>query len=61
MDSDLTRKVQTCESCQLNQKSPAAAPLHTWEWPKKPWSRLHIDHAGPVDGKILLISGLMQC
>ena len=55
MDSDLTRKVQTCESCQLNQKSLAAAPLHTWEWPKKPWSRVHIDHAGPVEGKILLI------
>ena len=23
--------------------------------PQKPWSRLHIDHAGPVGGKILLI------
>ena len=24
-------------------------------WPKKPWSRLNIDHAGPVGGKIILI------
>lgn len=55
IDADLTNRVQCCEACQLNQKSATTAPLHTWEWPKKPWSRLHIDHAGPVEGKILLI------
>ena len=38
IDADLTNKVQNCRTCQVNQKSPAAAPLHTWEWPKKPWS-----------------------
>ena len=43
------------EPCQINQKSPSLAPLHTWEWPKRPWSRIHIDHAGPFQGKTILV------
>ena len=30
-------------------------PLHPWQWPTHPWTRLQIDFAGPVDGKMLLI------
>jgi len=30
-------------------------PLHPWQWPARPWTRLHIDFAGPVDGKMLLV------
>ena len=26
-----------------------------WEWPSKPWARLHIDHAGPIMGKMFLV------
>ena len=55
IDSDLTTKVQQCEACQLNQKSPPVSPLHLWEWPKKPWARIHIDHAGPFQGKTILV------
>ena len=55
IDSDLTKKVQTCEVCQVNQKSPAEAPLNPWEWPKRPWSRIHIDHLGPIEGKMILV------
>ena len=29
IDKDLANKVQWCETCQLNQKSPSSAPLHT--------------------------------
>ena len=38
-----------------NQKSPAKAPLHPWEWPERPWSRLHVDYAGPFLGKMFLV------
>ena len=31
------------------------APLHPWEWPHKPWVRLHLDYAGPFLGKMFLI------
>ena len=55
MDSDIEAKVKQCHACQENQKSPAAAPLHPWDWPKRPWARIHIDHAGPFMGKIFLV------
>ena len=55
IDSDIIKKVQECTPCQVNQKDPASAPAHVWEWPKKPWARLHIDHAGPFQGRLLLI------
>ncbi len=34
---------------------PAVAPLHPWLWPAKPWQRIHIDYAGPVEGKMMLV------
>ena len=34
---------------------PAAAPLHPWLWPSKPWQRIHIDYAGAIDGKMMLV------
>ena len=55
MDVDLEAKVKTCEKCLVNQKVPPAAPLHPWEYPHKPWSKLHVDFVGPVYGRILLI------
>ena len=55
IDSDIENKVKTCEMCALHQKSPPIAPLHPWEWPKTPWTRLHIDYAGPFIGKMFLV------
>ena len=49
------KKVRMCLVCQETQQLPPKASFHPWEWPEKPWSRLHIDHAGPVLGKTLLI------
>ena len=34
---------------------PAVAPLHPWLWPTHPWQRIHIDYAGPVDGRMMLV------
>ena len=56
MNSDLEEKVKSCMSCQQNQKTPEVAPLHPWEWPQRPWSRLHIDYAGPFLGKMFLVT-----
>ena len=55
MDTALEVAVQTCTECQKNQKSPARAPMHPWEWPDCPWARIHIDYAGPVRGKMILV------
>ena len=55
MDVAIEKTVKACPICQLHQNQPAPAELHPWEWPKAPWSRLHIDHAGPFLGKLFLI------
>ena len=47
LDSDVEQTVEEYSSCQQQQKSPPWAPLHPWEWPDRPWSRLHLDFAGP--------------
>ena len=35
--------------------SPTKAPLHSWEWPNQPWSRLYLDFAGPFLGHMYLV------
>lgn len=55
MDSEIEKEVQSCHTCQENRNLPAGAPLHPWEWPETPWSRLHIDYAGPFLGKMFLV------
>ena len=47
--------MRSCEQCALQQRSPASAPLHPWDWPSKPWSRVHIDYAGPSRGNMFLV------
>ena len=54
-DSDVESYVHNCSDCQKVLNKPAAAPLHPWEWPDKPWSRLHIDYAGPFMNRMFLI------
>jgi hypothetical protein len=52
LDQDIEQLVRKCPTCQ---QSPAPAPLHPWEFPSRPWNRLHIDYAGPVQGKMTLV------
>lgn len=55
IDVDIEGMVKDCHQCQTNRKAPASAPLHPWEWPARPWARIHIDHAGPFQGKLFLV------
>ena len=55
MDSRLEEKVKSCVTCQSHQKKPPSSPLHPWEWPGRPWSRVHVDYAGPFMGKMFLL------
>ena len=55
IDKDLDLVVKTCYECQLTRHAPPVALLHPWEWPHRPWARLHIDYAGPLEGKMLLV------
>ena len=55
LDAELEAKVKSCSVCQLHRNRPESAPLHPWEWPQKPWSRVHADFAGPFLGKMFLV------
>ena len=41
--------------CQQVHSSPPSAPLNPWKWPLRPWARLHLDFAGPFQGKTILV------
>ena len=55
IDKDIEGAVRNCEGCQEVANNPARAPLHRWEYPALPWQRLHVDFAGPVQGKMLMV------
>ena len=55
IDDELERCVRSCEICQVHRKSPPVAPMHAWSWPSKPWTRVHIDYAGPFMGSMFLV------
>lgn len=56
IDEDIENRVKLCASCQATRSSPPRVQLHPWEWPSQPWSRLHIDFAGPFMGHMYLIT-----
>ena len=55
LDQDIETLVKECKPCQQEKPSPPAAPLHPWIWPATPWKRVHVDFAGPFQGKMFLI------
>ncbi|KRX70380.1 LanC-like protein 2 [Trichinella sp. T6] len=55
LDTEIENLVRTCELCQQSRASPPHAPVHKWESPRIPWSRIHVDLAGPIYGKNFLI------
>ena len=46
-DSQIEGREKSCIQCRSIQGTPPPAPLHSWLWPTTPWSRIHIDYAGP--------------
>ena len=55
LDKELETLCKQCTHCQSQRKMPPKSPLHPWEYPKQPWSRLHIDFAGPKYGYMFLV------
>ena len=55
LDKCIESCVQSCYQCQLNRPALPIVPLQPWQWPSIPWSRIHIDYAGPIQGKMLLV------
>ena len=55
LDADIEMKVRQCNKCQQNRKKAPESTVHPWEWPERPWSRIHMDFAGPFMGKMFLV------
>ena len=55
MDRDIEELSAGCSVCLANRVLPKKAPLQPWEWPEKPWLRVHADYAGPVVGMHFLV------
>ncbi|XP_044317462.1 uncharacterized protein K02A2.6-like [Drosophila rhopaloa] len=51
MDDDIEVVVKKCGVCQQNRNEEPKTETHHWELARGPWSRLHIDHAGPFQGR----------
>ena len=55
IDKDIDQQVRSCLECQRNQASPPEILVQPWHWPTRPWSRVHADFAGPINGQMLFI------
>ncbi|BHF62166.1 hypothetical protein SprV_0100514700 [Sparganum proliferum] len=55
IDGDVDDLVRRFSRCQQTAKMPPRQPPVPWEPPERPWSRVHIDFAGPLNGASYLI------
>lgn len=55
LDKEIEETVKLCTACQEAAKSPASSQPASWSWPGGPWKRLHLDFAGPYQGKTFLV------
>nr|XP_056708594.1 uncharacterized protein K02A2.6-like [Euleptes europaea] len=55
IDAAVEEWVSRCQPCQESRPEKPRAPTQRWESTHTPWSRIHIDFAGPFQGKTFLI------
>ncbi|XP_029141632.1 uncharacterized protein K02A2.6-like, partial [Protobothrops mucrosquamatus] len=55
LDKTIEAQVHGCQVCQQSRPEMPQAPVHRWEETQTPWSRVHIDYAGPFQGQFFLL------
>lgn len=55
MDAEVEQYVRRCRHCQNAAKMPPRVQPVPWPRTDKPWQRIHLDFAGPINGKMYLI------
>ena len=55
LDLDIENTVKRCHTCQIHGNKTRKSELLPWSWPVNPWDRIHIDFAGPVENKMILV------
>ncbi|VDO89638.1 unnamed protein product [Heligmosomoides polygyrus] len=54
INKDIEDTVRRCSKCSSVSKLPVRTTLASWPLPDKPWSRIHVDYAGPFEGSYFL-------
>ena len=55
VDNDIDQLVRNCSRCVELGRDPRHVPSHPWAAPTKPWERVHVDFAGPINGSSFLV------
>ncbi|XP_062586311.1 uncharacterized protein K02A2.6-like [Saccostrea cucullata] len=55
IDASIEECAKKCKGCMDHRNVAPEAPIHPWEFPDKPWQRIHLDFAGPFLGTMFLI------
>ena len=55
LDREVEQLVKSYLPCQSVRNAPSVAPLHPWVWLAKPWQRIHVDFAGPVEKRMFMV------
>ncbi|XP_052754801.1 uncharacterized protein K02A2.6-like [Galleria mellonella] len=55
IDEDIDMWVKRCSNCQENRPNITELPVYSWSIPDDPWERVHVDFAGPFEGKFWLV------
>ena len=55
LDADIEAMAKSRVPCLETKNAPATAPLHPWIGLLRPWHRIHINFAGPMNGQSFLI------
>ncbi|XP_037508363.2 uncharacterized protein LOC119384143 [Rhipicephalus sanguineus] len=55
LDRNIEEVSAQCQNCVQNLPMPTAAPVVKWPETGERWSRIHIDYAGPICGKMILV------
>ena len=52
---DIKSYVKNGSNCNAFQNNPKPVRLHSWEYLKRAWQRIHLDFVGPFLGQYYLI------
>ncbi|KAK6753687.1 hypothetical protein RB195_012963 [Necator americanus] len=55
MDSDIEKLVRTSPRCASVTKDPVKTEPQSWPKPHSPWTRVHADFVGPMEGRYHLV------
>ena len=47
--------VKDCYDCQGARALPPSLPWNSWQWPSRPWQRIHVDFIRPFVNQMFLV------